>query len=103
MGLWNDYVAICINKGSKKYDRFYVTDFNFAKVYRNGCSSIFKSQKLGQKDSDFDMGLWNDYVVMCIKKFNFKGSKSKDESYSRVPRLSDTLYSAKGAKGKWSL
>jgi len=42
MGLWNDYVVICISKynfkGSKKYDRFYVIDFNFAKVYRNGPS-----------------------------------------------------------------
>jgi len=40
MGMWNDYVFICINKynfkGSKKYDRFYVIDFNFAKAYRNG-------------------------------------------------------------------
>jgi len=40
MGLWNDYVVISINKYktlkvSKKYDRFYVNDFNFAKVYRN--------------------------------------------------------------------
>jgi len=35
MGLWNDYVVICINKynykGSKKYDGFYVIDFNFEK------------------------------------------------------------------------
>jgi len=40
MGLWNDNVVFCIKiynfKGSKKYDRFYVNDFNFAKVYRNG-------------------------------------------------------------------
>jgi len=37
MGFWNEYVLICINiynfKGIKKYDRFYVFDFNFAKVY----------------------------------------------------------------------
>jgi len=36
-GLWNDFVVICIKifnfKNSKKYDRFYVIDFNFAKVY----------------------------------------------------------------------
>jgi len=36
LGLWNDYVVICIKiynfKGSKKYDRVYVFDFNFAKV-----------------------------------------------------------------------
>jgi len=42
MGLWNDYVVICINiynfNGSKKYDRFYVIDINFAKVYWNGPS-----------------------------------------------------------------
>jgi len=42
MGLRNDYVAICIKrynfKGSKKYDRFYVTGFNFARAYRNGTS-----------------------------------------------------------------
>jgi len=25
----------------------------------------------------------------------------KEEGYSRVPRLSDTSYSAKGTKGKW--
>jgi len=34
--------VICIKiynfKGSKKYDRFCVTDFNFAKVYWNGPS-----------------------------------------------------------------
>jgi len=58
MGLWNDYVVICIKiynlrevknltvfmnvvicikiynfKGSKKFDRFYVIDLNVAKVY----------------------------------------------------------------------
>jgi len=37
MGLWNDYVVICMKiynfKGSKKYDGCYVIDFNFAKVY----------------------------------------------------------------------
>jgi len=26
---------------------------------------------------------------------------NKEERYSRVPRLSDTRYSAKGTKGKW--
>jgi len=40
MGLWNDYVVIGIKiynlKGSKKHDRFYVIDLNFAKVYRIG-------------------------------------------------------------------
>jgi len=53
MGLWNDYVGICIKiynfKGSKKYDRFYVIDLNFANAY------IFKSPYLGQMNSDFDM------------------------------------------------
>jgi len=42
MGFWNDYVVICIKinsfKGIKEYDSFYVIDFNFAKVYRNGPS-----------------------------------------------------------------
>jgi len=42
MGLWNDYVVIGTKiynfKGIKKYDRFYVIDFNFAKVYWNGPS-----------------------------------------------------------------
>jgi len=42
MGLWDNYVAICIKtfnfKGSQKYDRFCVIDVNFAKVYRNGTS-----------------------------------------------------------------
>jgi len=42
MGFWYDYVVICIKKynfkGSKKYDRFYVIDLNFAKFYRNGPS-----------------------------------------------------------------
>jgi len=28
-------------------------------------------------------------------------TKNKEERYSRVPRLSDTRYSAKGTKGKW--
>jgi len=32
---------------------------------------------------------------------NFKHSKR--ERYSRVPRLSDTRYSAKGTKGKWDM
>jgi len=27
--------------------------------------------------------------------------KNKEERYSRVSRLSDTRYSAKGTKGKW--
>jgi len=30
-----------------------------------------------------------------------KLAKNKEERYSRVPRLSDTRYSAKGTKGKW--
>jgi len=33
MGLWNDYVVICIKiynfKGTKKYNRFYVINLNF--------------------------------------------------------------------------
>jgi len=41
MGLWNDYV-VCFKrysfKGSTKYYRFYVIDYNFAKVYRIGPS-----------------------------------------------------------------
>jgi len=32
---------------------------------------------------------------MSLHKLN------KEERYSRVPRLSDTRYSAKGIKGKW--
>jgi len=28
-------------------------------------------------------------------------SKNKEERYSRLPRLSDTRYSAKGTTGKW--
>jgi len=51
------------DKGSKKYDRFYVIDFNFAKDFLKW--SFFPSF----------MGLWNDYVVICIKMYNFKGSK----------------------------
>jgi len=42
MGLWNDYSVICCKlytfKGSKKDDRFYAIDINFAKAYRNGPS-----------------------------------------------------------------
>jgi len=30
-----------------------------------------------------------------------KTKKNKVERYSRVPRLSDTRYSANGTKGKW--
>jgi len=34
-------------------------------------------------------------LAVIIIKFN------KEERYSRVPRLSDTRYSAKGTQGKW--
>jgi len=34
-------------------------------------------------------------LAVIIIKFN------KEERYSRVPRLSNTRYSAKGTKGKW--
>jgi len=34
------------------------------------------------------------------KKTTQKHSVSKEERYSRVPRLSETRYSAKGSKGK---
>jgi len=33
--------------------------------------------------------------------FRFFSKQNKEERYSRVPRLSDTRYSAKGTKGKW--
>jgi len=33
--------------------------------------------------------------------FAYNTNKNKGERYSRVPRLSDTRYSAKGTKGKW--
>jgi len=35
------------------------------------------------------------------KKDNMDSKKNKEERYSRVPRLSDTRYSAKVTKGKW--
>jgi len=37
----------------------------------------------------------NESVFLQLFKSN------KEERYSRVPRLSDTRYSAKGTKGKW--
>jgi len=38
------------------------------------------------------------YTTVC---FTRRTQKNKEERYSRVPRISDTRYSAKGAKGKW--
>jgi len=42
MGLWHDYVDTCIKmynfKGSEKYDRLYVIDYNFPKDYWSGPS-----------------------------------------------------------------
>jgi len=35
------------------------------------------------------------------RKTGFCNKKYKKELYSRVPRLSNTRYSAKGTKGKW--
>jgi len=37
-----------------------------------GLLSIFKAHSLVKRT----MGLWNDCVVMCIKIYNFKGSKN---------------------------
>jgi len=40
---------------------------------------------------------------ICDRAFleTTKTDKNKEERYSRVPRLSDTRYSAKRTKGKW--
>jgi len=47
MGLWNDYVVICIKiyifKGSKKYDRFYVLILILRRLTEIVLLSIFKS------------------------------------------------------------
>jgi len=43
-----------------------------------------------------------EYIVKsgyCFARTLYKHNKEK--RYSRVPRLSDTRYSAKGTKGKW--
>jgi len=65
-------------KGSKKHDRFYVIDLNFAKVYRIGPPfHIYKpitwSNELGFRYGT-PFGLWNDYVVIYINIYIFKGS-----------------------------
>jgi len=43
--------------------------------------------------------------LKIFKKKESAGTKkfkiNKEERYCRVPRLSDTCYSAKGTKGKW--
>jgi len=50
------------------------------------------------------------FFVLMVKRLKNKASalkiktnlyKNKEERFSRVPRLSDTRYSAKGTKGKW--
>jgi len=46
-------------------------------------------------------GLTDSYHINYQGKNTPKRVKNKEERYSRVPRLSDTRYSAKGAKGKW--
>jgi len=46
------------------------------------------------------IAVFRDFVVSKVKSYG--GSiKNNEERYSRVPRLSDTRYSAKGTKGKW--
>jgi len=42
------------------------------------------------------------FYLKCIAFVNTNEMKqNKEERYSRVPRLSDTRYSAKATKGKW--
>jgi len=45
-----------------------------------GLLSIFKAHNLVKKTRisiwHTSMGLWNDYVVICIKIYNFKGRKN---------------------------
>jgi len=41
----------------------------------------------------------NFILKKVFKKINLR--QNKEERYSRVPRLSDTRFSAKGTKGKW--
>jgi len=59
VGLWNDYLFICIKlynlKGSKKYDRFLSLILILRPFTEMGVLSIFKRPKIGQKNSDFDM------------------------------------------------
>jgi len=40
--------------------------------------------------------------ILQLDKHQVSTIKNKEERYSRVPRLSDTRYSAKRTKGKWS-
>jgi len=76
--LWNDYVAICIKiynfKGSKKYDRFYVIDFNFVKVYRNGPSLHLKKSITWSKA----LGFRYDNLYVLVKWAFFPSLKANN-------------------------
>jgi len=63
-------LILIFRKGIKKYDRFYVFDFNFAKVYSKNMT-VFMSLILIFRWFT-EMSLWNDYVVTCTKIYNFK-------------------------------
>jgi len=77
MGLWNDFLVIWIKiynlKGIKKYDRFYVIDFNFAKVHRNGpplhlLNSITWSKRLGSR---YGIPLWACGMIMLLSALKY--------------------------------
>jgi len=53
-------------------------------------------EKVAFRNTNRIRSYWNNVKTICTIRF-----KNKEERYSRVPRLSDTRYSAKGTKGKW--
>jgi len=58
------------------------------------------NNNVASDDNDIS-NLFADFFQLTYTKCNSVINKNKEERYSRVPRLSDTRYSAKGTKGKW--
>jgi len=78
MGLWNDIVVICIKLKVVKNMTVFMSSILILQWFTEmGLLSIFKAHSLVKRT----MGLWNDFVVICIKIFNFKGSKKYDGFY----------------------
>jgi len=53
-------------------------------------------EKVASRNTNKIRSYWNNVKTISTIRF-----KNKEERYSRVPRLSDSRYSAKGTKGKW--
>jgi len=52
-------------------------------------------EKVASRNTNRIRSYWNNVKTISTIRF-----KNKEERYSRVPRLTDTRYSAKGTKGK---